>query len=111
MVVPRQKGSRVIIYFNDFEQLNENCVEIQVRKAFDVRDAKDSGVKIYDYNDKRKYILKLCVLISISMGLVHYIQTVQISCVAWDLSLGGLLLYQFIQMDCVSVFSMGFYPY
>lgn len=54
MVVPRQKGSRVIIYFNDFEQLKENCVEIQMRKAFDVKDAKDAGVKVYDYNDKRK---------------------------------------------------------
>ena len=54
MVAQRQKGSRIIIYFNDFEQLKENCVEIQVKKAFEVNGIKDSGVKVYSFNDKRK---------------------------------------------------------
>ena len=55
MVVQRQKGSRVIIYFNDFEQSKEYCVEIQVKKAFDVSGTKDSGVKVYSFNEKRKF--------------------------------------------------------
>ncbi|KAL7011301.1 hypothetical protein ACKWTF_014218 [Chironomus riparius] len=53
MVSQKQKGSRVIIYFNDFEQSQEYCVDIQVRKAFDVKGIKDSGVKVYSFNDKQ----------------------------------------------------------
>ncbi|XP_070504782.1 uncharacterized protein [Chironomus tepperi] len=52
MVQQRQKASRVIIYFNEFNQLKDYCVEIQVKKAFEVKNAKDSGVRVYNFNDK-----------------------------------------------------------
>jgi len=54
MVVPKQKSSKVIIYFNDFEKSKEYCVDVEVKKVFEVGDAKEAGVKVYDFNDKHK---------------------------------------------------------
>lgn len=54
MIMPKQKGSKVLIYFHNYEISKQYCVDIEVKKAFEVRDAKDAGVKVYDFNEKRK---------------------------------------------------------
>jgi len=52
--VARLSGSRVQIYYNDFERGKEYCVNIKATKIFDIKDDKYALVSVYDYEDKGK---------------------------------------------------------
>ena len=53
MAAPRLAGTRVQIYYNDFERGRNYCVDVKAAKFFDVKDVQNSGVMVYDYNEKR----------------------------------------------------------
>ena len=43
------KDDKVVLYFNEMELKKKYCVAVQVQQVFEVNDAKDANVKIYDY--------------------------------------------------------------
>jgi hypothetical protein len=43
------KDDKVILYFNEMESKKDYCVAVEVQQTFEVNDAKDANVKIYDY--------------------------------------------------------------
>ena len=66
MAHPRKARSRVQIYYNDFEQGKQYCVDVRASKFFDVKDVQNAGVMVYDYNEKRKIFFKILILITTS---------------------------------------------
>ena len=43
------QGDVVVLYFDELESEKDYCVSVDVQLAFQVNDAKDANVKIYDY--------------------------------------------------------------
>ena len=43
------KDDKVVLYFNEMESKKDYCVAVEVQQVFEVNDAKDANVKIYDY--------------------------------------------------------------
>ena len=39
----------MVLYFNEMESKKDYCVAVEVQQVFEVNDAKDANVKIYDY--------------------------------------------------------------
>jgi len=44
----------VIVYFNDFNKNTRYCVDVKAKKLADVRDIRQAGVMVYDYENKGK---------------------------------------------------------
>ena len=44
-----KQGDVVVLYFDEMVVERDYCVGVDVRAAFEVNDAKDANVKIYDY--------------------------------------------------------------
>ena len=43
------QGDVVVLYFEELKSKKDYCVAVDVHAAFQVNDAKDANVKIYDY--------------------------------------------------------------
>lgn len=39
----------MVLYFNEMESKKDYCVPVEFQQFFEVNDAKDANVKIYDY--------------------------------------------------------------
>lgn len=56
LITEKRGGTLIYIYYNDFVPEKKYCVDVIARKAFDVKNAKLAGVKVYDYINKRKFL-------------------------------------------------------
>jgi len=43
------QGDLVVLYFDQMESEKDYCIAVDVHAAFEVNDARDANVKIYDY--------------------------------------------------------------
>ncbi|CAG9810251.1 unnamed protein product [Chironomus riparius] len=52
-VRPKNLKTKILIYYNDFVDGRKYCVDIKVKKAFEVTKLQNAGVQVYDYEDKK----------------------------------------------------------
>lgn len=54
-----KKKTLAFVYFNDFKENVNYCVNVKALKLHDVMELQPAGVKVYDYDFKRKKSDKL----------------------------------------------------
>ncbi|KAL7012571.1 hypothetical protein ACKWTF_014933 [Chironomus riparius] len=58
LITEKREGTLIYIYYNDFVPEKKYCVDVIARKAFDVKNAKLAGVKVYDYINKQNIAIE-----------------------------------------------------
>lgn len=57
LAAPKLARSRVQIYYNDFKQGTNYCVDIRAIKLWKLGNMQNAGVIVFDHNDNGKFFL------------------------------------------------------
>ena len=89
MLKEGRKKTFIIIYLMSFQSTIEYCVDIRAVKMFDVKNALKSSVKVFNYDDKSTFEIKVfsthtktyakpilstgvaCILVSVLKSLIE----------------------------------------
>lgn len=58
-VTTRRQNAVVNLFYENFEQGKNYCVELKATQKYAVNEAVNVGVKVYDYNNKGKKMHKI----------------------------------------------------